>query len=130
MKAPMNAPVKAGRCLGRLLNSLSASFLERNQTRIRLRTVCALAISLLSVLVLAAYYIASPLPPQSTSSSIVISQIYGGGGNSGAPFKNDFIELFNRGTATVNVTGWSVQYAAAASNSWQVTNLPSVSLAP
>src|SRR5207249_4835668 len=26
---------------------------------------------------------------------IVISQVYGGGGNSGAAYKNDFIELFN-----------------------------------
>ena len=30
--------------------------------------------------------------------NVVISQVYGGGGNAGAPFTNDFIELFNRGT--------------------------------
>src|SRR5207249_585645 len=54
---------------------------------------------------------------------IVISQIYGGGGNSGATYKNDFIELFNRGAAPVNVTGWSVQYASATGTTWQVTNL-------
>src|SRR6266542_4389364 len=48
------------------------------------------------------------------SPDIVISQIYGGGGNSGAQFSNDFIELFNRGTTAVSVTGWSVQYASAA----------------
>ena len=29
------------------------------------------------------------------SSSIVISQVYGGGGNAGATFTHDFIELFN-----------------------------------
>jgi RHS repeat-associated protein len=63
------------------------------------------------------------------SSSVVISQIYGGGGNAGATFKNDFIELFNRGTTTVDLTGWSVQYAAAGSANWQVTAL-SGSLAP
>ena len=40
---------------------------------------------------------------QAASPDIVISQVYGGGGNSGAPFTNDFIELFNRGTATVDV---------------------------
>ena len=28
---------------------------------------------------------------------LVISQIFGGGGNSGAPFRNDFIEIFNNG---------------------------------
>ena len=32
------------------------------------------------------------------SSTLVISQVYGGGGNAGATLKNDFIELFNRGT--------------------------------
>ena len=29
------------------------------------------------------------------------------------PIRNDFIELFNRGTAPVDVTGWSVQYTSA-----------------
>jgi predicted extracellular nuclease len=37
--------------------------------------------------------------------------------------KNDFIELFNRGSIAVNVTGWSVQYASSAGISWQATNL-------
>jgi predicted extracellular nuclease len=54
---------------------------------------------------------------------VVISQIYGGGGNSGAPFRNDFIELFNRGTNSVNITGWSVQYAASAGSTWRATLL-------
>src|SRR5207253_2765719 len=46
---------------------------------------------------------------------LVISQAYGGGGNSGAAYQNDFVELFNRGTTTVDfsVTSYSVQYAAA-----------------
>jgi membrane-bound inhibitor of C-type lysozyme len=35
------------------------------------------------------------------SSQVVISQVYGGGGNSGAKYKNDFIELFNRGSTAV-----------------------------
>ncbi|MGH7655928.1 MAG: DNA/RNA non-specific endonuclease, partial [Gemmatimonadaceae bacterium] len=54
---------------------------------------------------------------------VVISQIYGGGGNSGAMLKNDFIELFNPGSTPVSLTGWSVQYASAAGASWQVTAL-------
>ena len=32
------------------------------------------------------------------SPDVVISQVYGGGGNSGATYTNDFIELYNRGT--------------------------------
>jgi predicted extracellular nuclease len=54
---------------------------------------------------------------------MVISQVYGGGGNTGATYKNDFIELFNRGDAAADLTGWSVQYAAAGSSTWQVTPL-------
>jgi hypothetical protein len=57
------------------------------------------------------------------SPDIVISQVYGGGGNSGAPFTNDFIELFNRGTTTINITGWAVQYAASTGASWSKTDL-------
>ena len=64
------------------------------------------------------------------SNTVVISQVYGGGGNSGATYKNDFVELFNRGTTTVSLNGWSVQYASAAGTTWQVTNLTNVSLAP
>ncbi len=37
--------------------------------------------------------------PAAVSPNVVISQVYGGGGNSGAPFTHDFIELFNRGSA-------------------------------
>ena len=57
------------------------------------------------------------------SPDIVISQVYGGGGNAGATFKNDFIELYNRGTAPVTVAGWTVQYASAAGTTWQRTAL-------
>jgi predicted extracellular nuclease len=62
-------------------------------------------------------------PAGAASPDVVISQVYGGGGNSGATFTNDFIELFNRGTAPVDLSGWSVQYAAAAGTSYQVTAL-------
>ena len=50
--------------------------------------------------------------------------VYGGGGNAGATFRNDFIEMFNRGTAPMALGGWSVQYASAAGTTWQVTPLP------
>lgn len=59
----------------------------------------------------------------SASGPIVISQVYGGGGNSGALYRNDFIELFNRGTTPVSLSGWSVQYTSSAGSSWQVTPL-------
>lgn len=67
----------------------------------------------------------APAPP----GNIVISQVYGGGGNSNAPFANDFIELFNRSGSPVNLSGWSVQYASSAGSSWQKTDLTGM-LAP
>lgn len=54
---------------------------------------------------------------------VVISQVYGGGGNSGATLKNDFVELFNPGSTPVSLTGWSLQYASASGGTWQVTAL-------
>jgi len=47
------------------------------------------------------------------SSTIVISQIYGAGNNSGASYQNDYVELFNLTGSPVSVSGWSVQYASA-----------------
>lgn len=46
--------------------------------------------------------------------SVVFSQVYGGGGNSGATLRNDYVELFNRSSASVSLSGWCVQYASSA----------------
>jgi hypothetical protein len=62
-------------------------------------------------------------PASAASPDVVISQVYGGGGNSGATFTNDFIELYNHGTDPVSVADWSVQYASAAGTTWQTTRL-------
>ena len=57
----------------------------------------------------------SPITPaQAVSTDVVISQVYGGGGNSGATYTHDFVELFNHGTTDVSLTGMSVQYASSA----------------
>ena len=66
------------------------------------------------------FTVASPVV---VSTDVKISQVYGGGGNSGATYRNDFIELFNRGDEDISVAGWSVQYASAAGSTWQVTPL-------
>src|ERR1700761_9496520 len=63
---------------------------------------------------------------RAASSTVVISQVYGGGGNSGATLKNDFIELHNISSSPVNVSTWSVQYqftSATGTGSWSTTNL-------
>jgi predicted extracellular nuclease len=48
---------------------------------------------------------------------LVISEVYGGGGNSGATFTHDFIELYNPTGSAISVDGWSVQYRSYASTS-------------
>ncbi|MGN6131391.1 MAG: lamin tail domain-containing protein [Nocardioidaceae bacterium] len=60
---------------------------------------------------------------------VVVSEVYGGGGNSGATWTNDFVELYNTGSSAVSLDGWSVQYASASGTSYQVTRL-SGSIAP
>src|SRR5258706_11703192 len=52
---------------------------------------------------------------------VVISEVFGGGGNSGARYKNDYIELYNPASSAVAMTNWSVQYASA-SGSFTVGN--------
>lgn len=66
-----------------------------------------------------------------SQAQVVISQVYGGGGNTGAPFTHDFVELFNRGTSAVDISAWSIQYASSAGTTWSVTAIPaSTSIAP
>ncbi|MFC9326014.1 lamin tail domain-containing protein [Kitasatospora sp. NPDC057015] len=77
---------------------------------------------------LAASLVLVPLPSAfaAPSADVVIAEVYGGGGNSGATLKNDFIELANKGGAAFGLTGWSVQYISAspgANSQWSVTPL-------
>jgi uncharacterized protein len=97
-------------------------------SRTRSRLSCAASL-LAHALPIVLFSVFVPLAMAAGSPDLVISQVYGGGGNSGATLKNDFIEIFNRDGNTVNLNGWSVQYASAAGTSWQVTTL-SGSLAP
>jgi hypothetical protein len=80
----------------------------------RLRHLLALA-GVLALLIAPAASSASP--------DMVLSQLFAGGGNTGAPYANDFVELFNRGDTTVDLSGWSIQYASASGTTWQVTAL-------
>ncbi len=61
--------------------------------------------------------------PNLCDGSLVISQVYGSGGLSGATHRNDFVELHNRGTSALSVAGMSIQYATAAGTTWTRTNL-------
>lgn len=66
----------------------------------------------------------SALAAPSVTAPVVINEVYGGGGNAGAAFNRDFIELVNKTPAAVDLSTWSVQYASAAGTSWSTkTNL-------
>jgi hypothetical protein len=74
-------------------------------------------------LLLTASFVSLPMVTHATSTTLVISQVYGGGGNSGAPYHNDYIEIFNLSASPVSVAGWSVQYASATGSTWSSTPL-------
>ena len=59
---------------------------------------------------------------RSASLDLVVSQVYAGG-NAGATFTHDFVELFNRGATAIDVGGWTIQYASASGTTWQATAL-------
>jgi DNA/RNA endonuclease G (NUC1) len=77
------------------------------------------------------YYPGAPTPGTANTcpatrppSDVVISQIYGGGGNAGATYLNDYVELYNRGTGVVDLTGWSLQYASSSGSGWDFNKQP------
>ena len=52
-----------------------------------------------------------------SSGSVIITQLYGGGGSTGATYVNDFIELYNTTGSSIDISGWSVQYYSATGTS-------------
>jgi predicted extracellular nuclease len=67
--------------------------------RISLRSI---AVSLLGLFCLASI-------TASAQTSLVISQMYGGGGNSGAPYTYDYLELYNPTASPISLNGVSYQ---------------------
>ena len=97
--------------------------MHRSTILVRTLFVFILLAGLIAGILVSTLVTVSAEPQQLGSTSIVISQVYGGGGNSGATYKYDFIELFNLGSSPVDVTGWSVQYASSTGSSWTQTSL-------
>ncbi|MEI8084656.1 MAG: lamin tail domain-containing protein [Paludibacter sp.] len=46
--------------------------------------------------------------------NVIITQAYGAGGNSGATYSNDYVELYNTTSQSIDITGWSIQYYTSA----------------
>lgn len=62
--------------------------------------------------------------------NVIITEVYGAGGNSGAILKNDFIELYNTTNSPINIGGWSVQYYSATGTAANVTTIPAGTIIP
>lgn len=65
----------------------------------------------------------APKAEAAVAGHVVISEIYGAGGNSGATYQHDYVELYNPSGQAVSLNNWSVQYAAADRENWLVTPL-------
>jgi len=88
---------------------------ERTQTEEGMNKESAAALTILMA-------IASPLTAQ-IAGHVVISEVYGSGGNSGAVYQNDYVELYNPTYSAVPLSGWSVQYASATGTTWHAAPL-------
>ena len=70
------------------------------------------------------YLTSSPAAGSQTTTAVsslnhlIISEVYGAGGNSGAFYKNDYIVLYNPTSSAVALSTWSVQYASATGTSY------------
>lgn len=64
---------------------------------------------------------------------LVISQVYGGGGNTGAPYNRDYVELYNPTSFPISLNGYTLQYGSATGTVWgnNANNyLPNVAVQP
>ena len=94
--------------------------LSRTQVRRVVAAAGVVTVTALTVGIVAAQSPATAAP----SGTLVVNEVFGGGGNSGAVLRNDFIELYNAGSAAVPLDGYSVQYTSASgTGSWSATPL-------
>ncbi|MBA3243221.1 MAG: lamin tail domain-containing protein [Acidobacteria bacterium] len=71
----------------------------------------SLAVGLLTAIL----FIISPLHARAQSDArpkVVISQIYSRGGEAGATYRNDYVELFNRGETAIDINQWALQFTS------------------
>lgn len=56
---------------------------------------------------------ADSIPKQLQYPELMITEVYGGGGNAGASYRSDFVELYNPRKEPVFMNNWSLQYYSA-----------------
>lgn len=69
-----------------------------------------------------------------SDAQIIINEVYGGGGGSTSYIKSDYVELINKGNASVTLSGAYLQYSSATSTSAvgasNIQALPDITLSP
>ena len=83
--------------------------MHRPTTRLRR----ALLAPLLAALAIGPVYSVLPASAAPDGSGLVISEVYGAGGNSGATHNQDYVELYNPTSADIALAGKSIQYRSA-----------------
>ena len=73
----------------------------------------SLRVAAVAAVALAPALAALPAGASTTGTAVVISEVYGAGGNTGAAYNQDYVELFNPTDATISLAGMSVQYRSA-----------------
>ena len=63
---------------------------------------------------------------EAQSKTVVISEVYGGGGAINGSYKNDYIQLFNFSSSPVDLSGYTLQIAPPTGSSWSVINLSGI----
>lgn len=66
---------------------------------------------------------------EAVSTDVVINQVYVGGGDADGTYRCDYVELYNKGVATVDLSTYSIQSAGAGASTWTKRNLTK-SIAP
>lgn len=103
------------------------------RARAATRTVLApLAATAVTAALVAVPLVGSPAAANPAGTGLVISEAYGGGGNSGAALTTDFVELHNPTGAPISLAGTSLQYRSSSGTgaSRNVFALPDVTIAP
>ena len=87
-------------------------------TRKRIGAALGLAVAVSGIVAAPSPSVANP-----AGTALVISEVYGAGGNSGANFNADFVELYNPTNAAIALAGKGLQYRSAAGGSGGVAAL-------